>query len=57
MVKLVDIIQPVEKQQIRAEGDDYDEAKAALSAQIPEGWQLLSIVNERSLPVPFPRAS
>ncbi|HEX9086514.1 MAG TPA: hypothetical protein VF867_03210 [Arthrobacter sp.] len=47
MVKLVGVIQPVEKKSIRAEGDDYEDAREALDAQVPEGWRLISIVNER----------
>lgn len=47
MIKVVGTIRPVEKQQIRAEADSYEEAKAALDAQVPEGWELLSIITER----------
>lgn len=47
MVKVVGKIQPYEVQEIRAEGADYEEAKAALEASVPEGWRLISITTER----------
>lgn len=47
MVKLVGVIQPFETQEIRAEGAEYEDAKAALEAQVPDGWRLLSIMTER----------
>lgn len=47
MVKVVGIIKPVEKKEIRAEGADYEEAHEALRAMVPEGWALQSILVER----------
>lgn len=47
MVKLVGKIQPFEVQEIRAEGAEYEDAKEALEAQVPEGWRLISIMTER----------
>jgi hypothetical protein len=47
MIKLVGTIQPVEKRQIHAEGADYEAARAALDAEVPEGWQLISISTDR----------
>jgi hypothetical protein len=43
VVKVVGIIQPVETKELSAEGDTYAEAKAAIEAQVPEGWRLLQI--------------
>lgn len=36
-------IRPTEVREIEAEGEDYAAARAAAIAQIPEGWQLLSV--------------
>jgi hypothetical protein len=47
MVKVVGVIKPVEKKEIRAEGADYEEAHEALRALVPEGWALQSILVER----------
>lgn len=47
MVKVVGVIKPVEKKEIRAEGADYEEAYEALRALVPEGWALQSITRER----------
>ena len=47
MVKVVGVIQPFETKEIRAEGEGYEEAKAALQARVPEGWRLVSIKTER----------
>jgi hypothetical protein len=47
MVKVVGVIQPYETKEIRADGGDYEDAKAALEAQVPEGWRLISIMTER----------
>lgn len=47
MIKLAGTIQPMEKRQIKAEGVDYEEARAALDAAVPEGWQLISIITDR----------
>jgi len=46
-MRLVGVIRPTETKEISAEGDSYDEAKAALEAALPEGWQLLSIRQQR----------
>lgn len=47
MVKVVGVMSPTEKREIRAEGESYEDAREALKAQVPEGWQLLSIMTER----------
>ncbi len=47
MTKLIGIIQPVETKEVRVEGDDYETAKDALVAQVPEGWRLISIRTDR----------
>lgn len=47
MVKVVGVIQPFETKEIRAEGSEYEEARAALQAQVPEGWRLISVMTER----------
>lgn len=47
MVKVVGVISPTEKREIRAEGEDYEAARDALQAQVPEGWRLQSIMTER----------
>lgn len=47
MIKVVGVISPTEKREIRAEGESYEDARDALKAQVPEGWQLLSIMTER----------
>lgn len=46
MIKLVGVIQPMEQKSIRAEGDTYEDARAALTTSIPEGWRLVSLLNE-----------
>ncbi|WP_269439037.1 hypothetical protein [Arthrobacter caoxuetaonis] len=40
------MIRPVEKREISAEGESYDEARQALIDQIPEGWELLQILTK-----------
>lgn len=47
MVKLSGTIRPTQTQHVEAEGDSYEEAKATLEASVPEGWQLITILNER----------
>lgn len=47
MVKLRGTIRTVETKQLSAEADSYDEARAALDAQVPEGWELLQVLVER----------
>jgi len=47
VIKLVGTIQPVETKSIRADGETYEDAREALDAQVPEGWRLISIINER----------
>ena len=38
------VIRPVEKREIAAEGESYEEARQALLDQIPEGWELLQVL-------------
>ncbi|MGO2658392.1 hypothetical protein [Mycetocola reblochoni] len=40
-------IAPVEIRVIEVEGADYESAKAAAEAQIPEGWRVLQYLPER----------
>lgn len=47
VVKLSGTIRPTQTEKISAEGESYEEAKAALEAQVPEGWQLLQVLTER----------
>jgi hypothetical protein len=47
MVKVVGVIKPVEKKEIRAEADSYEEAHEALKAKVPEGWALQFLLIER----------
>jgi hypothetical protein len=46
-MKSIGIIRPAQTETITAEGDTFDEAKAALEAVVPEGWQLLAVRYER----------
>jgi hypothetical protein len=46
VVKVVGIIQPVETKELSAEGESYADARAALEAQVPEGWRLLQIMTQ-----------
>lgn len=41
-MKLIASIGPTEVRELEAEGDDYDSARAAVEAQVPEGWRILS---------------
>jgi hypothetical protein len=47
MIKVVGIIKQVEKKEIHAEGEGYEEAHEALKTKVPEGWALQSILVER----------
>ncbi len=42
-MKIAGTIRSTEARKIEAEGRSYDEAKAALKAQIPKGWPLQQI--------------
>jgi hypothetical protein len=44
VVKVVGIIQPVETKELSAEGESYADARAAIEAQVPEGWRLLQVI-------------
>ncbi|MGK3708645.1 hypothetical protein [Arthrobacter sp. IK3] len=46
MVKVSGVIRPVEKREIAAEAENYEEARQALMDQIPEGWELLQILTK-----------
>ena len=46
MVKVKGTIRPMEIREIQAEGEDYAAAREALQAQVPEGWQLLSVMTD-----------
>lgn len=35
----------LETRDVEASGDTYEEARAALDAQVPDGWQLLHITS------------
>ncbi|MBG0739003.1 hypothetical protein IV500_06140 [Paeniglutamicibacter antarcticus] len=47
MIKVAGVIRPVEKKDIRAEGNNYEDAREALQAKIPEGWAPQQILVER----------
>ena len=47
VVKLSGTMRPIQTETINAEGDSYESARAALEAQVPEGWQLLQVLTER----------
>lgn len=42
-VQITGIIRPTETREITVDAPDYQEARAKIEAQIPEGWQLLQI--------------
>jgi hypothetical protein len=44
-MKLTATIRPTETRIIAVEADDYETGKARLEAQVPEGWQILQILN------------
>lgn len=44
-MKLIATIRPTETRTIEAEAADYYTAKALLLEQVPEGWELLQILN------------
>jgi hypothetical protein len=44
-MKLTATIRPKETKTIEAEGEDYETVKAQLLAQVPEGWEVLQILN------------
>jgi len=46
VVKVKGTIRPMEIREIQAEGEDYAAAREALQAQVPEGWQLLSVMTD-----------
>ncbi|ABM10460.1 MULTISPECIES: hypothetical protein [Paenarthrobacter] len=47
MVKVKGVIRPMETRELEAEGEDYAAAREALLAQVPEGWQVLSVMTAR----------
>lgn len=46
-MKLRGTIRPVETKELTAEAESYEEARAKLENQVPEGWQLLQVLVER----------
>jgi hypothetical protein len=38
-----DAVDPYERRQVEATGQDYETARASLGAQVPDGWQMLGI--------------
>lgn len=40
-------MRPIETQEIQADAASYEEARAALQAQVTKGWQLLQVLTER----------
>jgi len=44
-MKITATIRPTETRSITVEADDYETGKAQLEAQVPEGWQILQILN------------
>lgn len=45
--KVKGVIRPAQRQELTAEGESYAEAREALLAQIPEGWEVISVMVER----------
>jgi hypothetical protein len=43
-VKVQGIVRPTETREITVEAENYEAARAELEAQVPEGWQLLSLL-------------
>ena len=41
-MKLLGLIRSTETREIEVEATSYAEARAAIEAQVPEGWQVLS---------------
>lgn len=46
-MKLRGMIRPNETKELTAEGVSYEEARADLESQVPEGWQLLQVLVDR----------
>jgi hypothetical protein len=47
VVKVKGVIRPIETRELEAEGENYTAAREALLAQVPEGWQVLSVMTDR----------
>ena len=45
-MKVIGVIRSKETQTIEVEASSYEEGRAQLDAQIPEGWQLQSVRTE-----------
>ena len=46
-MKSIGIIRPIATDTITAEGDTYDQARAALEASVPEGFHLIAVRYEQ----------
>lgn len=46
-LKLIATIRPKETRTIEAEAEDYETAKTLLLEKVPEGWEVLQILNIR----------
>jgi hypothetical protein len=44
-MKITATIRPTETRTITVEAEDYETGKTELEAQVPEGWQILQILN------------
>lgn len=46
-MKVIGVIRSKETQTIEVEAASYEEGRAQLDAQVPEGWQLQSVRSEK----------
>jgi len=46
-VKVIGVIRSTQTQTIEIEAASYEEGRAQLDAQVPEGWQLQSVRTEK----------
>ena len=44
-MKITATIRPTETRTLTVEAADYETGKAQIEAQVPEGWQILQILN------------
>lgn len=46
-MRLIGTIRGTATEQITAEADDYDQAREQLYAQVPEGYELITVLTDR----------
>lgn len=46
-MRLIGTIRSTATEQITTEADDYDKAREQLDAQVPEGYELISVLTDR----------